>query len=116
METTSLNFSKTDYQLVNFNIPKYLIKNFDRLVRFNGSNRTHMLIHFIKDYIDSEIPKLNDNKNLNNLINDISKNNRKEIKRSLKKEFEIDEPPMIPLSNDNVNNDWSNWEDRLKDL
>ena len=42
------------------------------------------------------------------MINDISKNNRKEIKRSLKKEFEIDEPPMIPLSNDDVNNDSNN--------
>jgi len=114
MVTTSLNFS-SDFKLVNFKVPNYLIQNFDNLVRFKRVSRTSMLIHLMENYIRNEKQNMETDDSLNELIVNISKRNRTSIKKELKKmkdEFIDNEPPMIPYSSDES----FNWEDRLERL
>lgn len=111
MVTTSLNFS-SDFKLVNFKVPNYLIQNFDNLVRFKRVSRTSMLIHLMENYIRTEKQNMETDDVLNELIIDISKRNRTSIKNELQKmkdEIVDNEPPMIPYSSDNG----IDWEDRL---
>lgn len=111
MVTTSLNFS-SDFKLVNFKVPNYLIQNFDNLVRFKRVSRTSMLIHLMENYIRTEKQNMKTDDVLNELIIDISKRNRTSIKNELQKmkdEIIDNEPPMIPYSYDNG----VDWEDRL---
>lgn len=111
MVTTSLNFS-SDFKLVNFKVPNYLIQNFDNLVRFKRVSRTSMLIHLMENYIRTEKQNMETDDVLNELIIDISKRNRTSIKNELQKmkdEIVDNEPPMIPYSSDNG----VDWEDRL---
>ena len=111
MVTTSLNFS-SDFKLVNFKVPNYLIQNFDNLVRFKRISRTSMLIHLMEHYIRTEKQNMKADDGLNELIIDISKRNRTSIKNELRKmkdEIIDNEPPMIPYSDDNG----IDWENRL---
>ena len=43
-------------ELVNFRIPKTLKDSFDKVCRFNSSNRTQTLIELMKSYVDDEFP------------------------------------------------------------
>ncbi len=107
-----------DYKLINFNCPKYLIKNFDNLVRHKRVSRTSMIVRLMEGYIREEVVNLKKDNYLNKLLSDLSDRNRNDIKKSLKREIEDEyEPPMIPSSDDNfIPKGWSEWEDRLKDL
>ena len=103
MGTHSLNFS-SDHKLINFNVPKYLITNFDNLVRFKRVSRTSMLIHLMENYIRMEKKRMEDDNSLNLMIKDVEKRNKESLKNQmmgLKKgvEYEL-EPPMIPTSSD----------------
>ena len=97
----------SDHKLVNFNVPNYLIKNFDNLVRFKRVSRTSMLVHLMETYIRSESKRLREDNDLNKMIVDLKHRNRKEIKEEIKENWE---PPMIPYSSD------EGWEDRLLKL
>ena len=117
MEMTSHNFSD-DHKLINFNVPIYLIKNFDQLMRFKRVSRTSMLIRLMEDYLRSETKQMKEDGSLNEMLNTISKNNREDLKQQLRNDLrqikEEWEPPMIPTSNDfDINLD---WEDRFRDL
>ena len=90
MEMISQNFS-SDHKLINFNVPKYLIKNFDNLVKFKRVSRTSMLIHLMEDYIRSERVRMKNDHTLTLMINDIELRNRQSLKdeiRNLQKEIE----------------------------
>lgn len=117
MEMTSHNFSD-DHKLINFNVPIYLIKNFDQLMRFKRVSRTSMLIRLMEDYLRSETKQMKEDGSLNEMLNTISKNNREDLKQQLRNDLrqikEEWEPPMIPISNDfDINMD---WEDRFRDF
>ena len=103
---------EVDHKLINFNVPKYLINNFDNLVRFKSVSRTSMLVRLMEDYLRSEHTKMKDDNTLNLMINQLGERNRtdfkKELRRDVMKLREEDEPPMIPMSND-----YDNWEDRF---
>ena len=95
----------SEHKLVNFNVPKYLIKNFDNLVRFKRVSRTSMLVHLMEHYIRSEKKRIEEDGNLNSLIDDIEKKNRKTIKqemvglhREIEKEYEPPVPPNVSSS------------------
>jgi len=107
--------SYTDHKLVNFNVPKYLIKNFDNLVKFKRISRTSMLIHLMENYIRVEKKRMEDDNSLNLMINDVELRNRETFKTKLvkfHKEVEKEtEPPMIPMTNDQR----ESWEERLTD-
>ena len=106
------NSSHEDHKLVNFNVPKYLIINFDNLVRFKRVSRTSMLVRLMEDYLRSEHQKMKDDGSLNLMIKDIGQRNREDRKNDIKKDIrEVRaeyEPPMIPISSDYDNDDWEN--------
>lgn len=114
METTSQNIS-SEHKLINFNVPKYLIKNFDNLVRFKRVSRTSMLIHLMEHYIRTEKKSIMDDHNLNSLINDIEERNHQSVKDQmigLHKEIEEEfEPPLPPtphsIEEDHSKDDWN---------
>lgn len=107
METPSMNISY-DYKLVNFNVPNYLIKNFDNLVKFKRVSRTSMLVHLMENYLRTEQQKLKEDKNLNDLITHLRVQNKSEIINEMKEQYE---PPMIPNSSDK-----RSWDDHLNDM
>ena len=106
------NSSHEDHKLVNFNVPKYLIINFDNLVRFKRVSRTSMLVRLMEDYLRSEHQKMKDDGTLNQMIQDIGKRNREDLKNEIRKDIrEVRaeyETPMIPISSDYDNDDWEN--------
>jgi len=113
MGMISQNIS-SEHKLVNFNVPKYLIKNFDNLVRFKRVSRTSMLVHLMEHYIRSEKKRIEEDGNLNSLINNIEMRNRKTVKeemvglhREIEEEFEPPVPPTIPDEPDHSQDDWS---------
>ena len=115
MEQTHSVNSFIDHKLVNFNVPKYLIKNFDTLIKFKRISRTSMLIHLMENYIRVEHKRMENDNKLNLMIDEVEVRNRKSIKdklvglhREIEEEFE---PPMIPMSNDHN----GGWEESLSD-
>lgn len=98
--------SLSDHKLINFNVPNYLITNFDNLVKFKRVSRTSMLIHLMESYIRTEKKNMEDDDTLNLMINDLSVRNKKDLKKEIDEELE---PPMIPTFRDDLNND--DWED-----
>ena len=107
MGMTSQNIS-TDHKLINFNVPKYLIQNFDKLLKFNRISRTSMLVHLMETYCRSEHRRLKEDNILNQMVVDLTQRNKKKLKEEVKKEItEEYEPPLIPYSSDDE------WEDRL---
>lgn len=104
--------SYTDHKLINFNVPKYLIKNFDNLVRFKRVSRTSMLIHLMENYIRLEKIRMDEDNTLNLMISEVENRSRKSIKEELvglQKEISEElEPPMIPMMEDDYSkDDWS---------
>ena len=111
--TTSVNFS-TDHRLINFNVPKYLINNFDNLVKFKRVSRTSLLIHLMENYIRTEHQMMERDNTLNELMSDLSERNKKVIKNELiglKKDIDGElEPPMIPYTNES-----RSWDDHFEE-
>lgn len=110
METHSLKFS-SDHKLINFNVPKYLINNFDNLVRFKRVSRTSVLIHLMENYIRMEKQRMEDDNSLNLMIKDIEMRNKESLKHQmmdLRKEVENElEPPIVPMLSD------TSWDDHF---
>ena len=108
MEMTSQNIS-SDHKLINFNVPNYLIKNFDNLVKFKRVSRTSMLVHLMETYCRSEQRRLKEDNILNQMVVDLTQRNKKELKEEVKKEISTEyEPPMIPTVDDDYSkDDWS---------
>ena len=106
---------EVDHKLINFNVPKYLINNFDNLVRFKSVSRTSMLVRLMEDYLRSEHSKMKEDNSLNLMINQLGERNRTEFKKVLRRDVielrEEDEPPMIPMSDDV--DLWGDWSGRL---
>lgn len=100
-----------DHKLINFNVPKYLITNFDNLMRFKRISRTSMLIRLMEEYVRSEKKNMEEDNTLNLMINDITKRNKDDLKKELvglrKEVREEYEPPMVPQFDDHQNDGWS---------
>ena len=103
----SVNLS-TNYKLINFNVPNYLITKFDNLVKFKRISRTSMLLRLMETYLRDELTQMKKDNELTNSF------------KSIKKKYEtpkkvIKEEPMIPHSTDNdMDNEF--WEDRLRNI
>ena len=120
-QTHSLNFSH-NHTLINFNIPTYLKKNFDNLVKFKRVSRTSILNQLIDRYVKFELDQIDRDNRINSLMSDVEKRNQKSLKNEIKKTMnEIEEdklPPPIPLQIDDVVNEkgWErSWSDHQKD-
>ena len=104
------------HKLINFNVPNYLITNFDELVRFKRISRTSMLIRLMESYVRSEFDRLKEDDKINHLIRDVKLRNHIPPKKLNKvKSVEVDEDDILPpplFQND----DDIDWESRLNDL
>jgi hypothetical protein len=111
-----------NFKLVNFNVPKYLIKNFDELVRFKRVSRTSMLIHLMEGYIRSEWKQIKDDDDLNHMIKDLEHRNLNRMKDELiGLSNEVEEqsyPPMVPNVDQHHRDNWEDVSgtDRLWDI
>lgn len=107
----------SDYKLVNFNVPKYLIENLDNMVRFKRMSRTSYLIQLIEQSLITEKKRIEEQGKLNFLIKDIEEKNRKILKnemiglqREIEEEFEPPVPPTIPTIEE-PDRSKDNWND-----
>ena len=121
MNQTHLQNFSDNYTLINFNIPTYLKKNFDNLVKFKRVSRTSILNQLIDRYVRFELDQIDKDNRINSFMSDIEKRNQKILKNEIKKTInEIEEdklPPSIPLQIDDVVNEKyleKSWLDRQK--
>ena len=63
------------HKLINFNVPNYLITNFDELVKFKRISRTSMLIRLMESYVRNEVGRLKEDDEINHLIRDVKLRN-----------------------------------------
>jgi len=112
-QTHSLNFSH-NHTLINFNIPNYLKKNFDNLVKFKRVSRTSILNQLIDRYVRFELEQIEKDDRINSLMSDVEKRNQNTLKTQIKKTVkeikEDEEPPMVPYQTDQIIKR-SSWED-----
>ena len=104
-QTHSVNLSN-NYKLINFNVPNYLINNFDNLVKFKRVSRTSMLIRLIETYLREELHQIKKDNELSESFKKI-KHKFDKPKTVVKKE-----EPMIPYSNDEDMNE-KFWDGRI---
>ena len=92
IQTHSINTSN-EHTLINFNIPNYLKKNFDSLVKFKRVSRTSILNQLIDRYVRFELDQIEKDNKINSLLTDIEKRNQKDLKKEILKNIplEIDE-------------------------
>ena len=117
-QTPSLPFSD-NHTLINFNIPTYLKRNFDNLVKFKRVSRTSILNQLIDRYVRFELDQIENEDRINLLMLDIEKRNQNSLKNQIKKtigEMNDDNgPPAVPYQTDEiVSTGWTKkrrWED-----
>ena len=107
----------SDYKLVNFNVPKYLIENLDNMVRFKRMSRTSYLIQLIEQSLITEKKRIEEQGKLNFLIKNIEEKNRNILKnemiglqREIEEEFEPPVPPTVPTIEE-PDRSQDNWND-----
>ena len=116
-QTHSLN-SSNNFKLVNFVVPNPLIQKFDDMVKVKRVSRTSMLVRLMETFLRYEFKQMeNDNKNYQKMISDIQKLNEQKPKNSNSKWSvrEQYEPPMIPMTYDDIDEHMSEnfWKDRI---
>jgi len=104
-QITSIN-PYNNYKLVNFNVPNYLISQFDDLIKFKRKSRTSILLTLMETYLRDEITQIQKDNELTKTFKSI-----KEKYENPKPKKVVKEQPMIPLSFDDID-----WEDRLSNL
>ena len=108
-----INSPSNNYKLVNFNVPNYLITNFDELIKFKRISRTSMLITLMESYIRTEVLKLKEDDNINKLITNVKLRNNTPT-QTLKKNDPSQSPVTPKFSDDNMGENIK-WEDSFKD-
>ena len=104
-------YQSSNYKLINFNVPDYMVNIFDEIVKFKRISRTSVLIGLMEKYIRAEHQNLEEDGKLNKLISDIkSRNQQPEPLRQSKIE-EHYYPPTIPTVDDDCT-----WQDRLSSI
>jgi hypothetical protein len=101
-------YQSSNYKLINFNVPHYMVNNFDEIVKFKRISRTSVLIGLMEKYIRAEHQCLAEDGKLNRLIFDIKRRNQKPEPLRRPKIEETYYPPEIPEMND--------WQDRLSGM
>lgn len=102
--TTSLN-SLPNHKLINFNVPNYLITNFDKLMKFKRISRTSMLIHLMENYIRTEISNIEIDNNLNRVISDVGVRSQNIPNKEMKlksKDYGLPNPIINDYQNDDL--------------
>tara|TARA_B100000424_G_C22899466_1_gene478387 strand:- start:746 stop:1036 length:291 start_codon:yes stop_codon:yes gene_type:complete len=76
---------QSDVKMITFNVPQYLVQNFDELRGFKRLSRTSMLINLMEKFVREEHKSLKDDDKLNHLIMDVKLRNRKPNKPKVEK-------------------------------
>lgn len=92
--------SKGNIKLINFNVPVYLLTNFDNLARHKATSRTSMLLQLMERFVRDETDWLEKDNRLNAALMEIEGRNQKRIGirikeavRDLVRQERDDEPP-----------------------
>jgi metal-responsive CopG/Arc/MetJ family transcriptional regulator len=93
--------SKGNIKLINFNVPVYLLTNFDNLARHKATSRTSMLLQLMERFVRDESDWLEKDNRLNAALIEIEGRNHKrmgirikEAVRDLVRQERDDEPPV----------------------
>ena len=109
----------TDHQLVTFNVPHHLLKNFDELRKFKRVSRTSMILNLMERFVRSEFQQLKEDDNLNTFLNDVKLRSSQPNTPSFNKQqsqkmwswedsYVDDELPPSPIFHDQ-----SDWRDEV---
>ena len=101
-------YQSSNYKLINFNVPHYMVNNFDEIVKFKRISRTSVLIGLMEKYIRAEHQNLEEDGKLNKLISDIKNRNQQPEPLRRPKIEERYYPPEISEIHD--------WQDRLSEM
>lgn len=101
----------SQHKLINFNAPRYLLKNFDNLARHKSISRTSMLITLMERYVREELEQMNKDNHLNNILCEMDERNRASlgrrirdsVKKAIHSEREDSTPPSMMW---NTNDAW----------
>ena len=104
-------YQSSNYKLINFNVPHYMVNNFDEIVKFKRISRTSVLIGLMEKYIRAEHQCLAEDGKLNKLISDIKNRNQQPEPSRQSKIEEHYYPPEIPTLDDDYT-----WQDRLSSI
>ena len=104
-------YQSSNYKLINFNVPHYMVNNFDEIVKFKRISLTSVLIGLMERYIRAEHQCLAEDGKLNKLISDIKNRNQQPEPLRQSKIEERYYPPEIPT----VDYDYT-WQDRLSSI
>ncbi len=90
-------------KLINFNVPVYLLTNFDNLARHKATSRTSMLLQLMERFVRDESDWLEKDNRLNAALMEIEGRNQKRIGIRIKEAVrdlvrqERDEEPPAPM-------------------
>ena len=114
----------TNSSSITFYCPNHLKNSFDDLVKFKRISRTSIINTLMENWLRSEHQQLKEDNKLQSLLNEVKlrSHKNKPLKPTPQKQMvdEYDEPPMIPMSNDeHFKDDWSDvsgigWLSKLK--
>lgn len=92
--------SKGNIKLINFNVPVYLLTNFDNLARHKATSRTSMLLRLMEQFVRDEADWVEKDNRLNAVLVEMEGRNQKrmglrikEAVRELGRRERDDEPP-----------------------
>jgi hypothetical protein len=95
--------NKNKIKLINFNVPVYLLTNFDNLARHKSTNRTSMLLQLMERFVRDEVEWLEKDNRLNASLLEIEGRNQKRIGIRIKEAVrdlvrqERDNEPPAPM-------------------
>ncbi len=101
----------SQHKLINFNAPRYLLKNFDNLARYKSISRTSMLITLMEKYVREEVEQMTKDNTFNNILCEMDERNRgnlglrirESVKKAIQNEREDSMPPSMLW---NTNDAW----------
>lgn len=92
--------NKNNIKLINFNVPVYLLTNFDNLARHKATSRTSMLLQLMERFVRDEVEWLEKDNRLNASLVEMEGRNQKKVGirikaavRDLVGRERADEPP-----------------------
>lgn len=72
------------HKLINFNVPHYLLTNFDNLAKHKSITRTSMLITLMERYVRDEVDQIEKDNRLHHLISEMDERNKRSLGKRIK--------------------------------
>lgn len=96
------------HRLINFNVPNYLLRNFDNLAKHKSITRTSMLITLMEQYVRDEVDQIEKDNRLNYLISEMDERSRRSLGKRIKDTVKqvLNEDMSPPSMQWERGNDW----------